>query len=542
MQEFPNQPENHDLLAELRDLLAAFEANELTEEQDARLQKLVVENETLQRYYLQYMFMYGGMYQKHRHARRPKPVPGGPSANNAIFPLLDIESDLLSSSEKGGNFGGATGSNSGGFFSFINFSFVPGLIMILALALCLSVVVIFPIYWGNHPQDPRWNVVAKITKTVDCQWSQREKPEGSFLTAGEILDLEVGLAEIEFSSGAKLILQGPARFIASGHNLSRLEHGRLAAVVPESAHGFTVRTPGMDVVDLGTEFGVSVSTNHKADVHVFKGTVEVTSVTKSGEKETIQLHQHDAVEYDKTAGGIVPISVDTKQFVRNISTTHGITTTLQVANPSFEIPDIRTVPEYQPEQGDTQFRAIYGWKVSDPNQTMSRIAMYQISPYKSPIPKRHEFDVGPGATDGRQVVALMLKGPNSLPRCEWLYQSLGTITTADIGKKLKLSVDAGVRSEFSKTSKGQSVFAGFALNVTPDHLGTVIEKTGVLLQNTKEPGKSKATEPLIQLDVTIPISVELVGQELFVLLGANDNGSDSTTQFHFDNVRIVAED
>ena len=552
MHDTPHHHETNDPLIELRDLLAAFEAGELTDAQDHRLQQLVAEHEPVRHEYLRYMFMYGKIHQKHRGQKKTtstsktlKPNPRNhanvPPSNCSIFPLLEIEKDLLSAAGDISEFGNSKTSDSsslrsGGFFGNINFSFVPTLITIVAAVLILSGVVILPIYWATRPTDPKWAIVARITKAIDCRWAQGEKwsQEGMFLTAGQLLDLEVGLVEVEFSSGAKVVLQGPARFVTAGPNDSRLDHGRLSAIVPEGAEGFTVRTPGMEVVDLGTEFGVSVNENNKSDVHVFKGLVEMESATKSGKTQTIQLKKNEAAEYDKASGDVIHIPVNNKKFVRDLDAVQGITTNLRVVNPSFEVPDIRTVPEYQPEHGDTQLRPIHGWKISDPNQAGSRIAMYQISPYTAPDPL---CNVGPGATDGRQVVTVSigqeLASASGRSNSNWIYQSLGTITTADIGKTLKLSVDAGKREQYVNKNNG-TLFAGFALHVTPELSGTVVGKPGSFTQEGK-------MERLQRLEATLPITVELVGQEVYILLAVSNKDS-AYGQYHFDNVQIMVED
>jgi hypothetical protein len=49
------------------------------------------------------------------------------------------------------------------------------------------------------------------------------------------------------------------------------------ATVPDEARGFCIHTPGASVVDLGTQFGVSVDASGTADVHVLAGRVDVAS-------------------------------------------------------------------------------------------------------------------------------------------------------------------------------------------------------------------------------------------------------------------------
>ncbi len=82
---------------------------------------------------------------------------------------------------------------------------------------------------------------------------------------------------IRFKTGAQVVVEAPARLKADGSNALTLLSGKLTAVVPPAAHGFTVTCPGATVVDLGTEFGVNVRENGLSDVDVFKGTVSLSA-------------------------------------------------------------------------------------------------------------------------------------------------------------------------------------------------------------------------------------------------------------------------
>ena len=551
MDQFPYQHENeeNDSLAELRDLLALLAAHELTAEQDARLQVLAVESDAAWQLYLEYMFMYATIHREQCKQIQASSTPEAESieaenqdqpasSSSSIFPLLTIEKDLLSSVYDSGIEANrpfdSKENGSGGFGGGINFSFLPGLIMVVASTLILSTILIIPLYWSTHPDDSRWRGVARITKEIDCDWVQGEKcsKEGSLLCAGQVLELKRGLVEIEFSSGARVVLQGPARFVTSGKNDSRLDMGKLAAIVPVGAKGFKVCAPGTEVVDLGTEFGISVGSDNKVDVHVFKGLVEMEVETKSGKKETVRLAQNEAVEYEKLAGGIASIPVNHRKFVRDLSSQKGVTTDLKVVNPGFETPDIRTIPEFQPGDGDTIYRPIDGWKKSDPDQR-SRMAMYQISPHAAARP------VGPGATEGKQVAVIIL-GPKSLvvgkSRSNWIFQSLGVITPVDIGKTLRMRVDAGPRQsgDFKGLSTNGTISVGFAFNTTIEHPGDVVGEIDTFQQ--------EKIDSLHELEATLPITVDLVGQELNIVLAVSDDGTIIRKgQYHFDNVRIVVE-
>ena len=113
---------------------------------------------------------------------------------------------------------------------------------------------------------------ARIIATDDAHW-QGTPPVGQ-LPSG-VSRLAAGTAEIEFDSGARIWVEGPAEFVPRASNRVDLNRGRLMAYVPRPARGFIVGTPTAELIDLGTEFGVDVDTAGKTDVHVLQGTVEV---------------------------------------------------------------------------------------------------------------------------------------------------------------------------------------------------------------------------------------------------------------------------
>ena len=115
--------------------------------------------------------------------------------------------------------------------------------------------------------------VAWLVNAQDCQWAPTGQRPGRDMRAEKELRLVRGLAEIEFDCGARVILQGPAGLqLLSGFS-ARLLHGTLTARVPAHAQGFTVLTPHNKVVDLGTEFGLSVDETGATTVRVFTGEV-----------------------------------------------------------------------------------------------------------------------------------------------------------------------------------------------------------------------------------------------------------------------------
>jgi hypothetical protein len=141
-----------------------------------------------------------------------------------------------------------------------------------------AAVVLLMLGWfalpSNRTSRGSTAVIAHVTHQVDAVWLGEVDMSSGEITAG-LLELQSGIARLDFDNGASVTLQGPAAYEIAGPMDTRLHYGVLTARIPESAVGFTVETSAMDVVDLGTAFGVSVDAEGVTDVSVFEGAVEV---------------------------------------------------------------------------------------------------------------------------------------------------------------------------------------------------------------------------------------------------------------------------
>ncbi len=127
------------------------------------------------------------------------------------------------------------------------------------------------------PETPlRYEGCAVLARALDARWGGSPPPVGSALPMG-VLALKSGVIQVEFFSGARVVLEGPAELELVSTNEARCTQGRLRAFVPPYAHGFTVRTPTSTVTDRGTEFGLRVDAREGTEVHVFQGRVDVDS-------------------------------------------------------------------------------------------------------------------------------------------------------------------------------------------------------------------------------------------------------------------------
>ncbi len=117
--------------------------------------------------------------------------------------------------------------------------------------------------------------IALVTSLVDVVWEDDQSPleVGDALSPGR-LALVSGFAQIEFFCGATVIVEGPAELDLKSVSGARVHRGRLRAQVPPAARGFSLELDDIKLVDLGTEFGVSMSPDG-ADVQVFDGEVEL---------------------------------------------------------------------------------------------------------------------------------------------------------------------------------------------------------------------------------------------------------------------------
>lgn len=120
-----------------------------------------------------------------------------------------------------------------------------------------------------------------LSKIEDPVW-ERAWVEGDRI-GDDVVRLFGGRLELSFDDGAKVTLEGPIEFRPMTSGQLQLRRGRLTATVPQEAIGFTVSTPTSQVVDLGTEFEVSVKETGASDVVVKKGEIEVMPAVAGGQ-------------------------------------------------------------------------------------------------------------------------------------------------------------------------------------------------------------------------------------------------------------------
>ena len=147
--------------------------------------------------------------------------------------------------------------------------------------------------------------VATLVQAENCKWAGSELPTAvnSKLGTGT-LSLVEGIATLKFKSGATVTIEAPTKLLIRDAMHCRLIEGTVTAEVPEPAHGFTIDTPDIKVVDLGTRFGVTAGSMGNSQVRVFQGEVEVGGLS-NGKIQRLTEGKGMNVSSDKAAGNTV---------------------------------------------------------------------------------------------------------------------------------------------------------------------------------------------------------------------------------------------
>jgi hypothetical protein len=119
-------------------------------------------------------------------------------------------------------------------------------------------------------------ILAEIVSATDVTWVKNSTAlnDGKQIVNGTLRNTS-GNYTLRFQTGSEVEVIGPAALDIVSGQLVRLTQGQATASVPDTANRFTVTTPLVNVVDLGTQFGVSVDDQMTTGVIVFDGKVDL---------------------------------------------------------------------------------------------------------------------------------------------------------------------------------------------------------------------------------------------------------------------------
>ncbi len=140
---------------------------------------------------------------------------------------------------------------------------------------------------------------------------------GSVLNLSRPYVLTSGSVELRFPSGASAIIDAPAMFKIASNDQLDLDSGNCSVHAPDGAEGFRVETPLAKVIDLGTRFAVSVRESGETEVQVVEGEAKVVGKSNDADEtvKTTLLKNRDTLVYSAEKDiGIRQVSFDAEQY------------------------------------------------------------------------------------------------------------------------------------------------------------------------------------------------------------------------------------
>ncbi len=146
---------------------------------------------------------------------------------------------------------------------------------------------------------------------VDAKGNPKQSTD---VRVGDKLTLTRGLIQLSFPSGVEAIVEGGSQLELTSDSSLKMDGGMAWFRVPEKGHGFTVQMDSVNVIDLGTAFGIKFGGDASMQVHVAEGKVRVEPVLQGLEK--IELKKNEAMEFDDLGRG-KKVKPDTQAFRQN---------------------------------------------------------------------------------------------------------------------------------------------------------------------------------------------------------------------------------
>ena len=310
------------LFDQIHELVTARFFDELTPEQFARLDSLLAEDATARRIYLQYIYetlaLPSLVGSDEREAASPADEPVVQAGQ-----LPTIVARPLTPSEP-----------------FVGSPLFACMVATAVLAVMLLGAWLYKISIPEPPaveqshsiatlDTPLPAIVGRVTGLHECRWgdADAETFRGAPVRIDSKYSLDAGLLEITYSTGARVILEGPCEYVIDSRASGYLGVGKLIARVEagggesgnrgvgesgnrENRSGdstspaplFAICTPSAVVTDLGTEFGVIVGKDGDTATHVIEGRVELKVLGDDRpEHQAIRIAAGESVHVERPA-------------------------------------------------------------------------------------------------------------------------------------------------------------------------------------------------------------------------------------------------
>ncbi|HOQ04172.1 MAG TPA: NPCBM/NEW2 domain-containing protein [Anaerohalosphaeraceae bacterium] len=187
--------------------------------------------------------------------------------------------------------------------------------LILSTAAILMVVV-----YAHLVAFRRGVEVATLEDSIQAKWGEADGAlkAGTRLATRRNHYLRGGVASLKFDNNASVTVEGPAEFEIVSEDRIRMQYGRLYCIVPQEALGFSVVTPTVMVVDLGTEFGVQSDFNGTTELHVSRGLTRLLAGDKQ-RKVSVEAKEGMGWRVSGLTSEVQEIPLAESLFVRQIN-------------------------------------------------------------------------------------------------------------------------------------------------------------------------------------------------------------------------------
>jgi hypothetical protein len=167
------------------------------------------------------------------------------------------------------------------------------------------------------------NAVATLSGGIDCAWKDADSnfKTGSAISVGQVLNLTGGVAELNFKTGVRVLMQSPASIAIESANSVRVNSGKLTnEITSNEGRGFKVLTEDATFTDQGTEFGIEVAPTGNSKIHVFQGSVDIALNAKSGAAYPIQrLEANSGARLEGALNQVAFVEDTGETFMRSLN-------------------------------------------------------------------------------------------------------------------------------------------------------------------------------------------------------------------------------
>ena len=135
------------------------------------------------------------------------------------------------------------------------------------------------------------------------------------LDRGESLVVSQGTVEVTLTDGTRCLAEAPTQLTLHSETEVFMTKGRAYFDVAKDTKNFTVKTVDLEIIDLGTAFGVDDCLEYQTQVHVTAGEVKATA--RSGRQESTRVVAGEAIALG-AAGTLRPVSSDSSRFIKTL--------------------------------------------------------------------------------------------------------------------------------------------------------------------------------------------------------------------------------